>query len=284
MNSITLKELTNRNYNANGISNYKLIGECIRCKYDFKYSSVKKFMRNRKNKVDKKELWNTCSRCWHNINTKENNEWIEKNRQAQIIAQNKPEQKYKNAIGVSKSWTDKRRITASKNLKERWKTDNAFASQALKNISWTDTQNDKFYEILNNSIKTGGLKGEYNNIYYDSALELSYILWCIDKNIPIERYKLEGIAYKDENNKDRVYIPDFIINSRTIIEIKGNGKYYHKNYQRNIKKFDALKQWCQNNNKYDYRIIFQNDPELKHFYKKARKLHHEIKKQKENSV
>jgi len=284
MQPITLKELISRNYDTSKISNAKLIEcKCVRCSKEFEYVGVKHFMKNRKNKPDKKHLWNTCQKCWLNINTCEDNEWVKRNSEAQLIAQNKPEQKKKNADGVSKSWTKERKLAASNFLKDRWNNDPEFARKGLENINWTQTNNARYQEIMSKSWGSGGLKGIYKNIIYDSALELSFILWCEENLIPIKRYDLEAISYIAEDNKNRVYIPDFIINNDTVVEIKGLGLYYKKNFARNQIKLQVLKDWTVKNNM-NYRFLLSTDIILKTNYKRAAKLHHEIKKQKENTL
>lgn len=264
---ITFKELAEKNYNTKFISNYKLCGVCVKCGGKFTYSNVKKFMRNRKNKEDKKNLWESCSKCWFIINTKEDNNWIIKNSQAQKIAQNIPEQLQKNKNGVRKSWNNERRRKASNILKEKWKNDEAFSKKALLNLN-------------KNNVKIGfgqgGLKGVYKNIYYDSGLELSFIIWCLKENIKIKRYDKGPIDYIDENNINRKYYPDFIINENDIVEIKGSGLWYRKNYKRNILKSDAAKA------KFDsYIVIFDKDEVVKKYYNTARNIHNETYK-KEN--
>lgn len=277
---ITYEKFESNDFCTKGISNHKLIGSCDKCNCKFEYSAVKKFMRNRKNKEDKKHLWNTCQKCWLKINTSEDEKWIEKNSQAQLIAQNKPEQKIKNALAVSKSWTKERKEKMSDWVKDRWKNDEKFAKQALKNISWTDGKDiDLFNRVMKMSAGSGGLKGDYKEINYDSALELSYILWCFDNNIPIKRYDLPPIEYIAEDGVKRKYFPDFIINSNTIVEIKGKGLFYSKNYERNLKKIKALKE-----QKLKYVILFSDDDVLKLNYKKARRLHYANKKEENNSI
>lgn len=284
MNKITLKELELRNYDYKSISNYKLIGGlCIKCGCDYSYSKVKKFLATRKNCLEKKHLWNSCRKCWLIIQTSENKEWIEKNRVSQLIAQNKPEQKRKNAEGVSKSWNKDRKNKASQFLKDRWKNDEQFKIKALLNINWTSVKDDRYEKIMSKSIFCGGLKGIYKNIRYDSALELSYILWCEENNISIKRYDLDFIEYLDEKNKKRCYIPDFIINNNTIIEIKGFGIYFFKNFKRSLLKLKVLKDWCFSKG-IKYKILLDNDKILVKNYKKARKIHHENNKKETNSL
>jgi len=273
---IVFEDFKNSGYDKKGITNYKLIdGSCGECGSKFEYSSVKKFLRNREFKHI--EEWQRCSKCWLRFKTSENPEWIEKNRQAQLIAQNKPEQKRKNAEGVSKSWTKERKKKASTHLKKRWNNDDCFKKKALENLSWTQKNNDRFQQIMVKSIGSGGLKGKYNGIYYDSALELSFILWCENSNIRIKRYDEPPIKYIDENGIERLYFPDYIIKKDTIVEIKGEGLYYRKNYERNIRKIKKLKSL-----KRETLILFGSDKIIKKNYNRARRLHH-ANKEKENN-
>lgn len=258
MKEITYKDFENRKFNADKISNFKLTnGTCTLCQQTFEYSMIKKFLRNRI-RCDQK-YWSTCQKCFLKLRTVDSPEWIEKNSQAQLIAQNKPEQKIKNANGVSKSWTPDRKQKASENFKNRFANDPIFREKMICNPKV--------------SSKLGGLKGYYNNIKYDSALELSFIMWCEHNSIPIKKYDLDPMHYIDENNEHRSYFPDFIINDCDIIEIKGLGWFYHKNYKRNICKMQyAKKQFS------SYKVLFDSDECLKTFYKVARKWHHENQK------
>lgn len=280
---IELDSFKKINYNPKGLSRHKLCGKCIKCNKEFIYMRVSQFLKNRINKPEKKDLWDTCSKCWLLLNTCLNPEWVEKNKKAQLLIQSTPEQKKKNADGVSKSWTLKRRKKMSKWLKNRWKNDECFKQKVLKNLSWTSFNDGRYYEIMRKSLGTGGLKGSYKGIHYDSILELSFILYCESNNISIKRYDLCGIKYLDENNKERTYIPDFIINNSTIVEIKGYGLYYNKNYKRNICKLNALKEFVKTIN-FDFRLILEKDKIIKNLYKKARKIHHEIKEKNNNPL
>lgn len=278
MLEISFSDFEKRDYNTSGISNVKLVGgKCLKCGCNYNYSNIKKFMGSRKFNEGKKHLWNTCSKCWLRIQTGENPEWILKNSESQKISQNKPEQKIKNAEGVSRSWTSDRKKEASLLLKSRWDNDPDFCDKALKNLAWTQTNNELREKIIKKSFGIGGLKGMYNNIFYDSALELSYILWCEEYQIKIVRYDLDPIDYIDENGKIRKYFPDFIINNDTVVEIKGKGLYYKRNYERNIQKFESAKKFF---NK--YLMILGDDKILRRHYRKARTIHHASKNKKTN--
>jgi hypothetical protein len=278
MKTIEYADFKKNDYDIKGISNYKLInGTCHNCKNIFEYSRVKVFIRNRKNLP--KDIWDYCQKCFFLKKTSLNEVWIEKNRQSQLIAQNKPEQKIKNANAVSKSWTQDRKNQNSLYLKERWK-DDVFAKKALKNLEWTQSGNIINSPVFRKSVCVGGHKGQYKEFPYDSSLELSFILYCLENNIKIQRCNF-GINYIDENKKNRMYYPDFIIKDNIIVEIKGYGLYYNKFYERNICKIQALKDFCTHND-YTYSIFFQDHEFVKSNYKKARKLHNENKK--ENSI
>lgn len=274
MKVITYTEFMDRNFDTKGISNYELVSTCQKCQVEYRYK-IKVFMQSRLKYS--KDTWNSCQKCFVRYNLYENPDWIKRNSEAQLIAQNKPEQKLKNAIGVSKSWTSERKAKASAYLKNRLENDPVFRAKADQNIGWKHYKNAQFYINMQKSIGIGGLKGRYNNIRYDSALELSFILWCEHQSIPIKNYDLEPLKYLDEHGVERMYFPDFIINDNDIIEIKGTGLYYQKNYERNICKIESAKRYFSS-----YQVLFNSDECLKKFYKTARKWHHENKKQENN--
>ena len=266
MNKISDKEFIKINYNTKNISNYMFHGHCQKCHQYYEYRTLKKFVANRKTlDYDK---WMLCRSCFLYSRTSENIEWVEKNSLAQLIAQNKPCQKQKNAMGVSKSWTPERKTKASEILKNKWMHDEAFKNKALSNL-----QSDRKAKFVN-GIATGGLRGEYNQIFYDSALELSFILWCENHNIHIERYNKQPIEYIDENNICRKYFPDFIIYKSTIIEIKGRGLWHNRHFERNKLKMIAAQQQLGTK----YCVYYDWDEQTKLFYRKARRIHHENKK------
>lgn len=275
---ISFQDFKSIDFNSSGISNTKLVIEkCVRCNCTYEYSSVKNFMHNRKLYPHKVKLWGTCRWCWLKVQTGESEEWRANNSRSQLIAQNKPEQKKKNAEGVSKSWDKDRKQKASEYLKNKWRTNPEFKTKVLKNLAWTQIAGETRDQIIRQSFGTGGLKGIYKNIYYDSALELSYILWCEDNCIEIKNYDLDPIDYLDENDKPRKYFPDFIIDKTTIVEIKGYGLYYRKNFERNIRKINAAKSYFDK-----YIILLERDKVLQKNYRKARKIHHENKTQARN--
>jgi len=64
-----------------------------------------------------------------------------------------------------------------------------------------------------------GKKGWYKGIYCSSSWELAFVIYCIDKGIKIER-NWKGFKYF-WNGKEHLYYPDFIINEKEYVEIKG---------------------------------------------------------------
>lgn len=265
MNRISDKDFIKINYNTKGISNYGFYGDCQKCNRYYEYSTLKKFVANRKT-LDY-DMWMLCPSCFLRSRTSENIEWIKQNSLSQLVAQNKPAQKQKNALGVSRSWTPERKHKASQILKDKWMNDEAFKNKALCNL-----QSDKTSRFLN-GIATGGLKGIYNQIFYDSALELSFILWCEHKNIHIVRYNKPPIEYLDENNIARKYFPDFIIHQSVVVEIKGRGLWHNRHFERNTLKMIAAEKQLGTK----YCIYFDMDEQTKLFYRKARRIHHENK-------
>lgn len=72
----------------------------------------------------------------------------------------------------------------------------------------------------NNPDKTGrGKKGWYKGFYCSSTYELAYIIYCLDNDIPIQRYK--GYYWYEYNGKKHKYFPDFILEDGSLVEIKG---------------------------------------------------------------
>ena len=268
MKELTCEILRDLDFNFTGLSNKPLKDKCIKCHAFFEYKKLKKFLRNRRTLPFSE--WCRCQKCFLKHRTGDNPEWISKNRESQLISQNKPETKKKNALAVSKSWTLEKRKKASEDLKERWKNDIEFANKAKNNLKYDTNQIKKSFGL-------GGLKGIYKKIYYDSALELSYLLWCEDNNISVKRYDKDPISYIFQN-KSRLYFPDFIVDDKLVIEIKGKGLYFAKNKERNLEKTKEAIRILGD----QFLIIFDQNKEVKTNYKKARRLHHAIKEKNSN--
>ena len=79
------------------------------------------------------------------------------------------------------------------------------------------------YNNPNKLVQSGFHKGTYQGIRCDSSWELAYIVYCKDHDIDIRRCN-ERRKYMF-NNKEHIYLPDFVVNNNEIVEIKGSAKY-----------------------------------------------------------
>ena len=61
--------------------------------------------------------------------------------------------------------------------------------------------------------------GYYKGIWCDSTYELVFVIFCIDHNIPFKRNR-DFFTYTYEGKEHKFY-PDFIVNNRFYVEIKG---------------------------------------------------------------
>lgn len=89
-----------------------------------------------------------------------------------------------------------------------------------------------------------GWSGWYKGTLFRSLLELSYMVFLDSNNIKWESAENSKytIPYFDKiNKKNRNYLPDFIINENTIVEVKP--KCYHLN-EDVVMKSEAAKEWC----------------------------------------
>ena len=109
----------------------------------------------------------------------------------------------------------------------------------------------------------------YNGISFDSSYELVFYKYCIDHNIPIEYEPHDAIIhYKDKNNIDRIYHPDFRVkiksNDNLLIEISSE-------YTWNYKKSEEKKTIIRNNN-----ILVLLDKDLKKCFEYCKKIRFNI--------
>lgn len=109
-----------------------------------------------------------------------------------------------------------------------------------------------------------GTKGYYNNTYFRSLMEASFIVNFLEKyNMVFESGELKKYAFKyNFEGRYRNYFCDFVSND-IFYEIKP--KSLHNSLQ-NISKWDAAKKWCDENNKifkiyseYDFDLLTQAD-------------------------
>lgn len=97
-----------------------------------------------------------------------------------------------------------------------------------------------------------GYSGYYNDLFFRSFLELSFLVENDGKDIKNAEDKI-SIKYIFDG-VDRTYKPDFIIGN-TVIEVKPLNFINDKN---NVIKFREADKWCKNNN-YKYVIVVDED-------------------------
>lgn len=95
-----------------------------------------------------------------------------------------------------------------------------------------------------------GKKGWYKGYFCDSSYELAWVIYNLEHNIKFER-NTEKFNYIFEN-KNYKYIPDFILDDNTYIEIKG---YYTKQTEEKIKQFP-----------YQITILYRNNLQIEFDY------------------
>lgn len=180
-------------------SKMKLKGKCENCNKIFykKWNDAKETFLN--NNIGK-EIY--CQKCLLKKMC-QSEKWRLKNSQAQLIAQNKIETKIKNSMGVKNAFDkNNSRDKIKKSINKLWEND--LFSQKMEKVF-----SDKKY-----------LTGYLNGVFFASSYELFFIDYCLSNNHKIERFN-KSIQYVDENEHNKRYIPDFLIDDAKIIEIKG---------------------------------------------------------------
>lgn len=108
---------------------------------------------------------------------------------------------------------------------------------------------DKSKFINNNS---GGICGYYNNLFFRSSLELSFLVKNKDKNIESAENKKFEIYYLTKNKESKKYYPDFYLKDEDlIVEIKPTSML---NYSNNQLKFSTAKTVYNN-----FKVITEKD-------------------------
>ena len=110
---------------------------------------------------------------------------------------------------------------------------------------------------------TGSITSVKNNtnVEFESSLERDFI-YLLEYNTDVKRYYEQPIKIKYyEDDKSKVYIPDFIIEyfsgKRSIVEIKYK-EDLEKNKDAYAKKFKATQEFCIKNN-FHFKILNEND-------------------------
>lgn len=172
------------------------------------------------------------------------------NSKAQTICQNREDVKIKQSI-ASKNRSEDYKIKWKNSIDKFYNSDEGKKCKEKKSILsknlWANNENFK-YRCTN--VKT--LHGKIYGIRFDSSWELSFILYCVNNDIKINRCNI-NIPYKYDG-KDKIYIPDFIIDNKYIIEIKGKLDEVSK-----IKMQSAKKYLKGNNMDYEYILLTKNE-------------------------
>ena len=127
-----------------------------------------------------------CGQCYLKFNANTIEQRI-KNSEAQKIAQNRPEVIVKHRENTRRMWQD--------------------PNSAIRDC------------------RCQPYSGTYKSIRYDSLLELAFIMLSLESGSTIRRYDGAGIKYI-HNKKERLYIPDFVVDEFFIVEIKGHHRHY----------------------------------------------------------
>lgn len=196
---------------------------------------------------------------------------------AQKIAQNKSETLQKMSSSLKKVW-ERDYEQRCNSIRESYVT-NPSHRENVRNASLKNWRSEEYRKKVEKS--NAYCWGYYSGIFYQSLCELAFILWCEDQNIEVKRYDKEHIEYLYEG-VIRSYIPDFIIDSKTIVEVKSSldRENHTGKLEQVLLKARAASELCKMVG-VGYRIVETSKDIPSKFYRKAGKIHHG-KTQKEN--
>lgn len=104
--------------------------------------------------------------------------------------------------------------TSLKKYGTRRPTESAFLRKQISD-KWKSFPKEKMLSIR----KAQAQKYNYENISFDSSIELAFYIYCKDRDIDIKKCE-SGFEYL-HNNQKHLYIPDFEVNNQ-LIELKGS--------------------------------------------------------------
>ena len=213
-----------------------------------------------------------CSKCIEKevANTEE---WKSTNSIAQLIAQNKPEQIEKNRQAQINRFENedirKQYREASIKVWER-----PGYKEKMSDIARKKWDNPEYARKVIENSKRSFKCGFYKGLYYNSSYELAFILKLEGERSDLECVKRANtfISYKKKNDKIGHYYPDFILDDKFLIEVKGYGPWVDlDNLSRKNK---AAKTWCKDNN-LKFRVVELKD--FSYFWlRKALQKHKEL--------
>lgn len=216
-------------------------------------------------------LESICSECINKI-VRNTDECRERNSKIQLIVQNRPEVKSKNREAQLKRFEDPEiRKKHSEAGKRNW--EDPEYRKKMERIAREKWENPEYARKVIQNSKNGGLKGFYKDLYYDSGYELAWLMILESENRLCNIVRANTyISYKNAKGKLSHYYPDFILDNKYLIEVKGYGPWADK---LNIsKKNKAAKLWCKENDM-RYRLVEFKDIGH-HWYRKARNKHKEL--------
>ena len=147
--------------------------------------------------------------------------------------------------------------------------ENSAHREKLSKASLRNWQNDEYARKI--ELASRSKIGHYNGIFYQSLCELAFLLWCEEQNKKVERFK--GAISYFLDGKTRSYRPDFVVDEKTIVEIKHS--LSHEIDLGRIKavkaKYDTLKEYCKENG-FCARLI-EVSKDLSFHYKRAKEVH-----------
>jgi|GEM_PF-5696406 len=193
------------------------------------------------------------------------------NSEAQKISQNRPETLKKMSDSITRVW-QRDYADRCNSIKESY-NNNPSHRENLRIASLKNWNNEEYRKKVEKS--NAYCWGYYSGIFYQSLCELAFILWCEDKALEVRRYDKDPISYVDEAGVTRNYVPDFIMDSKVIVEVKSSLER-EKDIGRLecvLRKSAAASELCKLNG-FKYRMVEIKDLPSS-YYRKAGKIHHD---------
>ncbi len=210
-----------------------------------------------------------CSQCILKVVTN-TVEWKKTNSEAQLIAQNKPEQLELNKkIQIERHAQPGMKEKCSKLSKEVWNRPGY--REKMINIARKKWDDPEYAEKVIRNTKRSQMTGDYKGLFYNSSYELAFLLQEETKRGNIAHVKrfYSYIPYVDFSGVTRHYYPDFLIDNNLVIEVKGIAPW--TNLDQLERKNKAAAAWCKKN-KMKYRLVIKDD--IPHFLiREAKKIH-----------
>lgn len=193
------------------------------------------------------------------------------NSEAQKIAQNRPETLKKMSDSIKKAW-QRDYARRCNSIKESYRN-NPSHREKISIASLKIWNNEEYRKKVEKS--AAYCWGHYTGIFYQSLCELAFILWCEDKGVEVRRYDGDAIKYIDEFDATRNYIPDFIMDSKVIVEVKSSleREKHLGRLENTLRKLTAASELCKSNG-YSYRIVEIRRDLPPFYYGRARKIYH----------